>query len=312
MEAYNVFLFHYVWRRTHHRLQLYQILLQQSLPLRLQKCFVDSNTSKTHSLKRSYSASMHNTFSITHHPNTAGTAFRGSLGFSVFPKETSAYWNQWSTFWLVDKPLYLLSHWCFLIISSLKTYVDTQSVEGLPLTVPVHSSIVLTLVFRCLMFGHTGSTGEELETNLTLDQGLELPGVVSEHVRVVGPVMVPQAWQLLWQQTNRWNIMNIIWTWTHPHFVPLPNKIEYSGNHLVFMFVSGHIPPYKQCVASVWWAQNRGNDNTHTLLCSLLCSLGVCALDSPLSWLCALIRNELGLIPFQGWVTWYCSHSLFI
>ena len=36
-----------VWRRSHHLLQLYQILLQQSSPLRLQKCFVDSNTSPT-------------------------------------------------------------------------------------------------------------------------------------------------------------------------------------------------------------------------------------------------------------------------
>lgn len=51
----------------------------------------------------------------------------------------------------------------------------------------------LTLVLSSLVFGHTGSAGEELETNITLDQGLELPGVVSKHIRVVGPVMIPQA-----------------------------------------------------------------------------------------------------------------------
>lgn len=43
------------------------------------------------------------------------------------------------------------------------------------------------------MFGHTGSAGKELETNIALDQGLELPGVVSKHIGMVGPVMVPQA-----------------------------------------------------------------------------------------------------------------------
>lgn len=43
------------------------------------------------------------------------------------------------------------------------------------------------------MFGHAGGAGEELETNVTLDQGLELPGVASKHVGVVSPVVVPQA-----------------------------------------------------------------------------------------------------------------------
>lgn len=53
--------------------------------------------------------------------------------------------------------------------------------------------VVLTLVLSCLVFGHTGGAGKELEADVTLDQGLELPGVASKHVRVVGPVMIPQA-----------------------------------------------------------------------------------------------------------------------
>ena len=43
------------------------------------------------------------------------------------------------------------------------------------------------------MFGHTGGAGKELEADVTLDQGLELPGVVSKHIWVVGPVVVPQT-----------------------------------------------------------------------------------------------------------------------
>lgn len=50
------------------------------------------------------------------------------------------------------------------------------------------------------MFGHTGRVGKEFEADITLDQGLELPGVVSKHIRVIGPVMVPQTGELLWQQ----------------------------------------------------------------------------------------------------------------
>lgn len=43
------------------------------------------------------------------------------------------------------------------------------------------------------MFGHTGGAGKELEADITLDQVLELPGVASKHIGVVGPVMVPQT-----------------------------------------------------------------------------------------------------------------------
>lgn len=58
----------------------------------------------------------------------------------------------------------------------------------------------LTLVLSSLVFGHTGRVGKEFEADITLDQGLELPGVVSKHIRVIGPVMVPQTGELLWQQ----------------------------------------------------------------------------------------------------------------
>lgn len=51
-----------------------------------------------------------------------------------------------------------------------------------------------------LVFGHAGGAGKELKADVTLDQGLELPSVVGEHIRVVGPVVVPQTRQLLWQQ----------------------------------------------------------------------------------------------------------------
>lgn len=51
----------------------------------------------------------------------------------------------------------------------------------------------LTLVLSGLVFGHSGGAGKELEADVTLDQGLELPGVVGKHLRVVGPVVVPQA-----------------------------------------------------------------------------------------------------------------------
>lgn len=44
-----------------------------------------------------------------------------------------------------------------------------------------------------LVFGHTGSTGKELEADITLDQSLKLPGVVSKHIGVVGSVVVPQT-----------------------------------------------------------------------------------------------------------------------
>lgn len=43
------------------------------------------------------------------------------------------------------------------------------------------------------MFGQTDRTREELEADITLDQVLELPGVVGKHIRVVSPVMVPQS-----------------------------------------------------------------------------------------------------------------------
>lgn len=43
------------------------------------------------------------------------------------------------------------------------------------------------------MFGHTGRVREELEADVTLDQSLELPRVVSKHFGVVGPIMVPQT-----------------------------------------------------------------------------------------------------------------------
>ena len=39
--------------------------------------------------------------------------------------------------------------------------------------------------------------------------------------------------------------------------------------------------------------------------------LGVCAIDLPLFYVCALIRNGLGSITFQGWVTWSCSLALY-
>ncbi len=68
----------------------------------------------------------------------------------------------------------------------------------LPKNVRIYSTlyeacVVLTLMLSRLMFGHTGSTGKELEAHITLDQGLELLSVVSKHIRVVGPVMVPQT-----------------------------------------------------------------------------------------------------------------------
>lgn len=47
------------------------------------------------------------------------------------------------------------------------------------------------------MRGQRGSVREELEAELTLDQGLELPGVAGKHVRMVGSVVVPQPRQLL-------------------------------------------------------------------------------------------------------------------
>lgn len=60
----------------------------------------------------------------------------------------------------------------------------------------------LTLVLSSLVLGHRGRVGEELEADVTLDQGLELPGVAGEHLRVVGSVVVPQARQLLRQQCS--------------------------------------------------------------------------------------------------------------
>lgn len=53
--------------------------------------------------------------------------------------------------------------------------------------------VVLTLVLSSLVFGHTGSAGEELETDIALDQRLELPGVASEHIGMICPVMVPKT-----------------------------------------------------------------------------------------------------------------------
>lgn len=52
---------------------------------------------------------------------------------------------------------------------------------------------VLTLVLGSLVLGQRGCVGEELEADVTLDQGLELPGVAGEHLRVVGSVVVPQT-----------------------------------------------------------------------------------------------------------------------
>lgn len=43
------------------------------------------------------------------------------------------------------------------------------------------------------MFCQTGSGGKELKADVTLDQVLQLPGVASKDIRVVGPVMVPQT-----------------------------------------------------------------------------------------------------------------------
>lgn len=43
------------------------------------------------------------------------------------------------------------------------------------------------------MFGHTGSAGKELEADVALDQRLELPGVASEHIGMIRPVMVPKT-----------------------------------------------------------------------------------------------------------------------
>lgn len=51
-----------------------------------------------------------------------------------------------------------------------------------------------------LVFGKRGRVGKELEADVTLNQGLELPGVAGEHLWVVGSVMVPQTRELLWQQ----------------------------------------------------------------------------------------------------------------
>lgn len=59
---------------------------------------------------------------------------------------------------------------------------------------------VLTLVLGSLVLGQRGCVGEELEADVTLDQGLELPGVAGEHLRVVGSVVVPQTRELLRQQ----------------------------------------------------------------------------------------------------------------
>ena len=53
--------------------------------------------------------------------------------------------------------------------------------------------VVLTLVLSSLVFSHTGGARKELEADVTLDQGLELPSVVGKHIWVVGPVVVPQA-----------------------------------------------------------------------------------------------------------------------
>lgn len=53
--------------------------------------------------------------------------------------------------------------------------------------------VVLTLVLSSLVFGHTGSAGKKLETDIALDQRLELPGVASEHIGMICSVMVPQT-----------------------------------------------------------------------------------------------------------------------
>lgn len=60
--------------------------------------------------------------------------------------------------------------------------------------------LFLTLVLGSLVLGQRGCVGEELEADVTLDQGLELPGVAGEHLRVVGSVVVPQTRQLLRQR----------------------------------------------------------------------------------------------------------------
>lgn len=56
---------------------------------------------------------------------------------------------------------------------------------------------LLTLVLGGLVFRQAASIRKELEAELTLDQGLELPGVAGKHVRMGGSVVVPQARQLL-------------------------------------------------------------------------------------------------------------------
>lgn len=56
-----------------------------------------------------------------------------------------------------------------------------------------YQSVVLTLVLSSLMFCQTDSGGKELKADVTLDQVLQLPGVASKDIRVVGPVMVPQT-----------------------------------------------------------------------------------------------------------------------
>lgn len=53
--------------------------------------------------------------------------------------------------------------------------------------------MLLTLVLSSLVSGHSGGAGKELEAYITLDQGLELPGVAGEHIRVVDSIMVPQS-----------------------------------------------------------------------------------------------------------------------
>lgn len=55
----------------------------------------------------------------------------------------------------------------------------------------------LTLVLSGLVSAQTGSRGEELEADVTLEQVLQRLALVCKDVWVVGAIVVPQARQLL-------------------------------------------------------------------------------------------------------------------
>lgn len=99
---------------------------------------------------------------------------------------------------------------------------------------------VLTLVLGCLVFGHASCTGEELEADVTLNQSLQLPGVVSEHVGVVGPVVVPQTGQLLWKHNGETfnGIYTVLYTF---HFMSL---VTHKVSQVVSETLLTHTHPY--------------------------------------------------------------------